>query len=209
MSTMYARAETPEQRHATYRRLRLRNRFVAFMRVGVPIAGLVVFAGIAIQLYLASIGTEFSVGRISLDRDRINVEAPDYAGVTGDGSTYRVTAEKASASVSALDVIELEGAKAVLNRTDGRVMTAEAQNGELQTVSQQVRVAGITNVADSTGTTGTVEKLFVDWPTQTIDATGPVHLNFANGMVIDAKGMHYSEDEQWTFTGATLTTPMK
>ena len=209
MNTMYARAETAEQRRATYRRLVRHNRLVSFLRIGVPVVGIVAFVGIVGQLYLASIGTEFSVGRITLDRDRINVETPDYAGVTGDGSTYRVTAEKASASVTALDVIDLEGAKAVLTRTDGRVMTAEAAEGQLQTAAQQVTVAGVTRVSDSNGTTGTIEKMFVDWPSQTIDATGPVHLNFANGMVIDAKGMHYSEDEQWTFTGATLTTPMK
>jgi hypothetical protein len=87
-------------------------------------------------------------------------------------------------------------------------MTAEAAEGELHTATQQVKVAGITHVSDSNGMTGTIEKLFVEWPSQTIDATGPVHLDFANGMVIDAEGMHYSEDGQWTFTRATLTTPI-
>jgi hypothetical protein len=206
---MYARAETAEQRLRTYRRLVGHNRLVSVLRLGVPAIGILVFIGIAVQLYLASIGAEFSVGRITLERDRINVEAPDYAGVTGDGSTYRVTAQKASASVTALDVIDLVGAKAVLVRKDGRIMTAEAETGRLQTASQQVRVAGVTHVTDSNGTTGTIEKMFVDWPSQTIDASGPVHLDFANGMVIDAKGLHYDEDAQWTFTGATLTVPMQ
>lgn len=209
MIAMYARAETAEQRLKTYRRLVRHNRLVAALRFGVPAIGIIVFIGIAAQLYLASIGAEFSIGRITLDRDRINVEAPDYAGVTGDGSTYRVTAAKASASLTALDVIDLIGARAVLNRADGRVMTAEAAEGELRTGVQQVYVAGTTHVADSNGMTGTIEKLFVEWPTQTIDATGPVHLDFANGMSIDAAGMHYSEDGQWTFLRATLTAPVQ
>lgn len=209
MIAMYARAETVEQRFRTYRRLMRHNRLVAALRLGVPAVGVVVFIGIAAQLYLASIGADFSIGRITLDRDRINVEAPDYAGVTGDGSTYRVTAETASARITALDVIDLVGARAVLNRTDGRVMTAEAAEGELHTATQQVKVAGVTHVSDSNGMTGTIERLFVEWPSQTIDATGPVHLDFTNGMVIDAEGMHYSEDGQWTFLRATLTTPIR
>ncbi|HEY4202961.1 MAG TPA: hypothetical protein VGM83_20615 [Devosiaceae bacterium] len=206
---MAARAETSDKRHAMYARLVWRNRLVSVLRLAVPVVGAVAFIAITGQLYLASIGTEFSIGSISVDRNRLLVQTPDYAGVTADGSSYRVTAARASAAMNALDSIDLEQAKAVLTQTTGRVLTAEAAAAQLQTAAQQVKIDGVTQVSDSGGTTGTLEKLFVDWAKQSIDATGPVHLNFDNGMVLQADGLHHvSSDDLWTFTGATLTVPI-
>jgi len=202
------RSATADQREAMYRRLNGRNRLVAVLRIGVPVIGAIVLVGIIGQIFLASLAIDFSIGHVSVQQDRIVIDVPRYDGVMADGSVYSVSAQSASASLSAVDVVQLIQAEATLHQPGGRVLSARADAGTLHMSEQQVAIAGKATIYDSFGTTGWINDSLVDWPRQTLAAAGPAHFEFNDGAVLDAVAMRYDAGQEvWTFEAATLTLP--
>ncbi len=191
-----------------YRRLMRRNRVVGLMRFAVPAAGLVILAVLLIQITLSSFGARYGIGTITVDQDRVRVEAPEYAGTMSDGSTYRVWAEDAEARIENTDLIALTNARVEVNRKDGLRREASTEGGVLDTIHQQVVIEGATDIADSTGTSGRLVDSLFDWLSQTLTTRGAVSIDYADGATVRAKGMvHDAELGRWTFTNATVTLP--
>lgn len=201
-------ATAPYDRDALYGRLRRRNRLVAALRLGVPVLGAVTLVGLLGQIYLSSLGNRYGIGQVTVTPDAITVEAPEYAGVLEDGSRYRVSADLASAATSNTDLIGLGNASIVLDRTDGVQMQASATGAELDSLRQTVIAPGITEISDSTGTTGTLEDALFDWQTQTLTTSGPVAIDYADGTAIRAETLVFDADARiWTFARAIVTLP--
>ncbi|MBF0680497.1 MAG: hypothetical protein IR164_16350 [Devosia sp.] len=195
-------------RDSLYGRLRRRNRLVAALRLGVPLLGAATLVGLLAQIYLSSLGNRYGIGQIVVTPDAITVEAPEYAGVLEDGSSYRVTADLARAATTNTDLIGLGNASIVLNRPDGVQMQASATSAELDALREKVIAAGITEIADSTGTTGTLENAEFDWPSQTLTTSGPVVIDYADGTAIRAETLVFDADARiWTFARAIVTLP--
>ena len=204
---MDLQAEAAE-RLGIYRRLQARNRIVGILRIGIPALGAIVLAALVVQITISSMGSRFGVGRITVARDTITVEAPEYAGLLSDGSAYRVWAADARAAVDNTDLIGLTDAALTLDRITGITMQANAPIAQLDTVRQVVVVDGIAYVEDSTGTRGTFYKSEFDWARQVLDARGPVHIDYADGATVDAESLVYDSKAMiWTFTRATVTLP--
>lgn len=195
-------------RAAHHRRLERRNRQVAVLRHAVPALGVVVLVALGAQIYLGSLGARFSVGRLSVTPDGIAVEAPQYAGVMQDGSAYRVEAVAAHADALRPDLIGLSEARLEVIRLSGVTMTAEAARGQLDTTNQLVNVPGLTEIADSTGTTGTLQNSVFDWSAQVLTSDGPVAIDYADGATVRAQGLVYDATTTvWTFSRAVVTLP--
>lgn len=204
---MTIHADAPE-RLATYRRLVRRNRIVSVLRLAVPALGALTLAALAGQIYLSSLTNRFGVGQISVSRDGVSVDAPEYAGLLDDGSAYRVTASAARAAMNATDRIALTDAVLEVDRTNGVTQRAESDQALLDTTSQLVFIDGIAHFTDSTGTVGVLEQSVFDWANSVLTAKGPVTINYSDGSDIKAAGMVYDAKQQtWTFTRATVTLP--
>ncbi|KKB78749.1 hypothetical protein VW35_09580 [Devosia soli] len=195
-------------RTTRYKKLLRRNRVVSVLRLAVPVFGAVTLAALLAQIALSSLGARYSIGSIEVSPERIKVEAPEYAGTMADGSTYRVWAEEAAATVENTDLIALNNARVVLQRLDGLRREASAAIGMLDTSTQEVRVEGATDISDSSGTSGRLYDSVFDWATQTLTARGRVSIDYADGATVRAQGMvHEAELSRWTFTKATVTLP--
>lgn len=204
---MSAYADTAE-RLKTYQRLTLRNRVVGVLRIAVPILGLVALVGLVGQIYLSSLGARFGIGHVSVTRESVLVDAPQYAGVLRNGSAYRVSATSAEAAIASPDLIDLIDATLTVTRLDGVTIDLTTDRARLDTVNQLVLVAGTTNVLESTGTTAVFDNSQFDMQAQTLTGEGPVSVDYADGTHIDAKGLVYnSKTMVWTFSGATVTLP--
>jgi lipopolysaccharide export system protein LptC len=202
---MTPRAETTDQRQTIFNRLQMRNRVVAALRLGLPLLGALVLALLCAQIYLSSLSRQYGVGRISIDRNSIAVDAPKYAGVMADGSSYNVTSASAKAALNAMDVIDLTDASVKYSKADGTRMDASASAASLQTTDQLISVPGVANVSDSSGTRGVLHNSVVNWPQQTLHSDGQVHFDYSDGTVIDAEGLDYDAKAQtWTFHRATV-----
>lgn len=192
----------------TYQRLTVRNRVVGALRLAVPALGIIVLVLLVGQIYLSSLGSRFGVGKVSVSRDRVLIDAPQYSGVLDDGSLYRVSATSAAAALNATDVMDLSTANLNIVRTNGVTMDLTANAAQLDTTRQLVIVAGDTHVVDSTGTTSTFANSVFDWQAQVLTGTGPVVVDYANGTHLVAKGLVYdAKTAIWTFTDATVTLP--
>jgi len=191
---------------ATYRRLAMRNRSVALLRLAVPVLGVLVLLGMLGQIYLSSLASRFGIGRIAVTPERISVEAPEYTGLLSDGSSYRVWATGAEAAITSPDQIVLQNAAFSLVRTNGVTMQANAAEAVLDMATQQVMIAGETRVEDSSGTGGTLHQSVLDLAAQTLTTTGPVVIDYADGTRIEAQGLFYDTQALvWTFRGAAVT----
>jgi hypothetical protein len=201
-----ARVDSPEQRLRIYQALQQRNRRVGVLRAVVPGIGLAVLLVIAGQMALASLKDQFGLSSLRIDRNTVFLDAPRYAGRMDDGSSYLVTARTAQASVTDFDRITLGEPSLVFNRADGRRMTANAEQGMLSVKERQLDIEGVTQVADSTGSHGTLQGTHVDWPGQQMTVSGPVHVVNAVGSRLDAASLHFdAKANVWTFHKVTLT----
>lgn len=199
---------TPAAAAPTYRRLVRRNRTVSALRVAVPLVGALVLAGLMAQIYLASLTGRFGIDRISITPDSVAIEAPEYVGTLADGATYRVWAETARATAERSDLIDLTQARLVINRTDGVQLVMDAASAQLDTTNQLTIVLGRTELADSTGTTGTLDDSVFDWHSQILTARGPVLINYADGSTVVAQGMVYDAAAvEYTFDRSVVTLP--
>jgi lipopolysaccharide export system protein LptC len=195
-------------RLAIYRRLERRNRLVAILRIGVPALGALTLVALLGQIYVSSLGSRFGISQISVTRESVSVDTPEYAGLLEDGSAYKVWAQSAAAAIDATDIIELTDAALTIDRPTGINMRADAAAARLDTTNQLVFIDGSARVEDSTGTTGVFRKSVFDWAAQTLTADGPVDIDYADGTTLKAEGMVYDAKALvWTFTRATVTLP--
>lgn len=195
-------------RSKTFQRLARRNRFVSLLRILVPVLGVAVFAALCLQLVLASIGGRFEVGKITVTPEAIVVDAPEYVGVLPDGSRYRVSSEGARSSNDRRDYVDLIKARLVMDRADGVQFIATTNDAELDTARELTRAHGLTEVSDSTGTTGTITNSTFDWRSQVLTSEGRVEIDYADGTTIRAEGLVYNaETAQWIFTRSVVTVP--
>lgn len=196
------------ERLTVYRRLARRNRIVAILRIGVPALGAIILVSLIGQIYISSLSNRFGVGRISVTRDNVMVEAPEYSGVLEDGTTYHVWAASARASVDATDLIELTDAALTMHRVTGVTMNVTAPAAMLDTAREIVTITGIAYVEDSTGTSGTIYNSVFDYVSQTLKGEGAVHVDYADGTTLDGTGMTYNAKSMvWTFSRANVTLP--
>lgn len=196
------------ERLATYQRLQRRNRVVAILRIGVPALGVVALVGLLGQIYLSSMSSRFSIGQVSVTREGISVDAPEYSGLLEDGTAYRVSATAARAAADATDRIGLDAARLVMTRADGVVTTVEAEMAVLDTTGELVVIEDVAHVATSEGTRGVIADSVFDYQTQTLKGEGAVTIDYADGTHLDAEGLTYDAKTMiWTFTRAVVTLP--
>jgi len=196
------------ERQAIYRRLEARNRIVAILRVGVPALGVLVLVSLLGQIYVSSLTSRFGVGRIEVTRDSVTIETPEYSGVLDNGTTYRVWAEAAQAAIDATDQIALSQGELSMVRTNGVETRINARQAILDTGAETVTIAGLADITESTGTTGTIVDSVFDYATQTLIGHGAVHIDYADGSTLDGVGMTYDASRAvWTFSNANVTLP--
>jgi len=192
----------------SYQRLARRNRLVGVLRVVVPLVGVLVLGSLVGQLVLANLSGRFGIQRLSVTPEAITVEAPEYVGALADGASYRVWAETARAEAQSSELFHLTNASLVLNRADGVQLTMEARQAQLDTARQLTLVPGIAEVADSTGTTGTLRDSIFDWHSQLLTTRGAVAIDNADGSTVRAQGLVYDASSMiWTFERSVVTLP--
>jgi hypothetical protein len=197
-----------QDRLAIYRRLEARNRVVGVLRIAVPLSGLLILATLLIQIYVSSLGDRFSIGKIDISPDNISVEAPEYSGILGNGTTYRVSAATAKAAPNQTNVISLTDAGLAMTRADGVTINVNARGAVLDTTAETVTIKDLAYVEDSTGTSGVIANSVFDYAGQTLVGQGPVSLQYADGTTLDGEGLFYDlEQARWTFTQADVTLP--
>jgi lipopolysaccharide export system protein LptC len=198
----------PAFRAGLYQRLGRRNRLVGLLRFLVPLAGVLIFAFLVVQIVIANMARDYGVSGIHLDRNRLVIDTPRYQGVTEAGLRYSVVAETASAEVSNANIIELGTATLEVTRPDGVSFTARAKSARYDLIGGTVVVPGVAEVVDSRKTHAILHNAHADWGAQIITARDGADITFADGTRLLAKSLvMYGADNRWDMQGVILETP--
>lgn len=204
----YARTDTLEQRTAILRSLAGRNRLVSILRIGVPAIGIIMFAALALQIYVANLARQFGVSGISIDRNNLVVETPSYSATGADGTRYTMEAASARAAINNPDAIALTTTAITLDQPSGSIFTLKASDAELTMSTQQLAIPGVATIAGNDGMHGRLNDAIADLSRRSIVARGKVNIVFGDSSSIDASAMDYnSRTQTWTFTEATVILP--
>lgn len=205
---MTAEADTAEHRAALYDALVRRNRLVQILRIGLPLIGLVVLAGLVGQIMIASFLGQYGISNIIIDRDNLTVETPAYSSMAADGTMFTISSRQARASMGNTDLLQLEESELTVTKPDGSWMKAGADSSQLRLSAQSVTVPGSMVVTDSNGTRGEVREVEANLLTESLRSAGPARIEYSSGVSIDADRMDYDGKARlWTFERATLTIP--
>ncbi|WP_127145108.1 hypothetical protein [Pelagibacterium montanilacus] len=196
----------PADRRALYGRFARHNRAIGILRLAVPLAGLAILIYPMVELAVSSLARSISIGGVRLEADTLVIDAPRFEGRTATGTVYSMTAERAESRVGDLDIADLYGL--VIDIEGGENYLANASFPTAQwTMSAEHLVSNEdVTVTDSTGASGRLAGLSVDWPAQTIASDGPVIFDFDDGSRLDAETMvHDMGRAHWQFSAVRLT----
>jgi len=194
-------------RERLYRRFDRRNRIVGVLRLAVPLLGVAVIAILLFRIVIANLAPGVDVGGFTVSREGILVDAPRYEGVMSDGTQYRVTAQRATASFANPDRIEMENADLVVTRSDGVSFAATAARANYDITASVVIIPGTTATTDTRGTRATLDGARIDWKNQLLQTDGAITAEFADGTTLTGTSAVYDANTHvWTITDAILTT---
>ncbi|RYE84116.1 MAG: hypothetical protein EOP19_12340, partial [Hyphomicrobiales bacterium] len=178
-------------RSRIYARLQQRNRMVSILRIGLPLLGVLVLAGLVLQIVVASLLDQFGISDLRIDRDNLVVETPSYSSMTADGTRYEVASDDARAAIGDTDLLHLSGALLEVTKPNGSWMKADAEQAQMRLSAQTVFVPGAMEIADSRGTSGTIEAVHANLLTETMVSDGRASIRYHNGTTLDAETMTY------------------
>jgi lipopolysaccharide export system protein LptC len=205
---MLASAQNAEQRSRIYDRLMQRNRLVSILRIGLPVIGAVVLAGLLFQIVLASLLDQFGISNISIDRDNLVVETPSYSSMTADGTMYTIASDDARAALGDTDLLRLSGATLMVTKPSGAWMEAKAVAADMRLSAQTVYVPDVMEIQDSRGTSGTIIGVRTTLLGESMVSDGAAKIRYHNGTTLDAESMAYdAKAQRWEFKRATLVVP--
>jgi len=205
---MLASAQDAGVRARLYAGLQQRNRRVGFLRVGLPVLGVLVLAGLTAQIVIASLLDQFGISNIRIDREKLVVDTPSYSSMTADGTMYTVNSQSAQAALGDTDLLHLNGADLTVTKPDGSWMKADAALAEMRLSGQTVYVEDAMGIADSRGTSGTIRGVHADLVGEIMVSDGRANIRYHNGTTLDAETMAYDGKRQlWQFNRVTLVIP--
>lgn len=166
------------------------SRLVAWLKLVLPLAAL----GLLASLFLVARTIDPSRAISTADRDvaglarDLRIGAPDFAGVTGDGSALRVTARSARPDPADIDRITAEGIRAMLETPGGARYEMTARAAVLDGAGGQIRFNGDVELSTSSGYRLRMQDLSAALEETRLAARGPVRGEGPQGM-LDAGGM--------------------
>ncbi len=203
---MRALADSAKNAEKLYHKLERRNRIVGFLRIAVPLSGVLLAAGLIVQIVLSNWAEDFALKSIRFDHNQVIVDGPRYSGVMSNGTSYEIVAKAARARVNTTDIINLETATITIREKSGYEMVANAPKAQLRLNEQKVIINSLMRTRDSNGVRGQLTNSVINWPAQTLTTTGPVRLEFKDGAILAAQSLVYSaKTGEWDFSGVRYT----
>lgn len=203
--TALARTESLDQRNAILERLVLRNRLVGILRIGVPAIGALVFAALALQIYIGNLVEQFGISRFTIDRNNLVVETPSFEATGKDGTLYKMSAELARVALDKTEDLSLAGVVIDVAPPGAPGFRAAVHDAMFSTRTQVLDIAGSVEVTGETGLHGSIAGLVVNLEKRSAEASGPVALTYPDGTAFTASTMSYDGKARiWHFTNVHM-----
>jgi len=136
---------------------------VGWAKIVLPLCAL----GLLSTLFLFARGTsdpsDFALGEVAEIAREQRVSAPEFSGVTDDGSVIVIAARSARPDTERAGTITIDDMRLRLDGTDGSSVEITAIQGEVNSVDQEARLLGLARLETSNGyaleTSGLVAQL--------------------------------------------------
>ncbi|HWJ86460.1 MAG TPA: hypothetical protein VNS12_00120 [Pelagibacterium sp.] len=189
----------------TYNRFARHNRRIGVLRWGVPVIGVMFLSVPVMQLAASMVADSLPIEGLRLENDTLVIEGPRFEGRTATGSNYSMDAARAESRIGDLDTADLYDLTIAITDDAGYDATVRFSSAEWTMSTQYLRSNEDVAVADSTGASGILAGVEVDWPVQRITSEGPVRFSFDSGASLVARTMAYDMNaDLWQFTNVDL-----
>ncbi|WP_066703319.1 LPS export ABC transporter periplasmic protein LptC [Celeribacter ethanolicus] len=173
------------------------SKFVAFAKVALPLASLVLLA----TLFLFARGKEIGISIPYADVDletlarEQRIEGPSFATVTRDGAELEISADVVRPDLSTPDVINSTIVRGALRMPDNGSVTLKADDGVIDGPAQIAELSGHVEIETSTGYTITSERIATLLDVSKIESPGTVEAAGPAGD-LTAGSMEISQDPE-------------
>ncbi|WP_226551822.1 LPS export ABC transporter periplasmic protein LptC [Celeribacter naphthalenivorans] len=168
------------------------SKFVAFAKIALPLASLVLLATLFLFARDRDVGLSIPYAEVDIEtlaREQ-RVEGPSFATVTRDGSELEISADLVRPDLSTQDVLNSNAVRGALRMPDNGSVSLKADDGVIDGPSQIAELSGHVEIETSTGYTITSNRIAtmldvsrIESPGN-VDATGPAGDLTAGSMVI-------------------------
>lgn len=141
------------------------------------------------------------IAGVQLSSDRLTMINPQLEGVTDEGGSYTVRAERAIQNLAVPDVIELERIDARMTEADGGWMTLQATAGTFNTKKERLDMRDGITIGNDEGMRGTMERAEVLMRFEMVRTDRPVHFEMLNGDVAAQRMTIRGKDRTISFLG--------
>ncbi|MCK0197024.1 LPS export ABC transporter periplasmic protein LptC [Ancylobacter sp. 6x-1] len=196
-----SRAESP----ADFTSSRRHSRWVRLLRIALPVGvalGLAIAGGIAwFDPVRIAANLPVELGRVSMNGNKVVMDLPKLSGFTADNRGYNVTASTASQDLTNPDQIDLRDIRARLEMADQGWAKLEANSGQYNTKSQQMRLADGVHFSTASGYGGELKDADIDVKSGIIASRQPVLLTYLDGRLTADTMEVQQKDSRALFTG--------
>ncbi|HEY1474822.1 MAG TPA: LPS export ABC transporter periplasmic protein LptC [Pseudolabrys sp.] len=168
-----------------FRTARRHSRVVRFLRVAIPLAGVLGCTGIFMVSYfnpmrmLARLPVD--IGNMVVSGSKITMEKPHLSGFTHDARAYELSADAARQDLTKPDMIELRNIHAKVQMQDKSMLELSAAAGIYDSKGETIKFDQNIVLTSSTGYSGRLSEAMVDIRKGHVVSTRPVVVEMLQG----------------------------
>lgn len=151
------------------------SRVVAWLKIIFPLSALALLS--TLFLLARSIDPEQSIPFADVDVKELarepRITAPEFSGMTADGSAITITAATAKTDPVALEDAEIDRLSAIVQTPEGAKIFVESDEGEIEN-ARIARLTGNVEITTSSGFTLNTDRMIADLDKTLIVSDGPV-----------------------------------
>ncbi len=178
---------------------------VRFLRRVLPILALVILsiAGLVAWLDPFRIVRDFPVDvmKLSIQGNKLVMDAPKLSGFTKDGRGYNITATAAAQDLTKTNMIELDGIKANFALTNNGTTELTAVKGVYDAKGDIVRLTEGIVIRSTAGYEGKLQDATIEVKRGTVTTDSPVDITFNNGSIRADKMQVFENGARAIFEG--------
>jgi lipopolysaccharide export system protein LptC len=168
-----------------FRAARRHSRLVRIMRIAIPLALVLGFAGVFLVTYLNPLRMlaklPVDVGQLVVSGTKITMEKPHLSGFTRDERAYELTADSARQDLTKPDLIELHNIHAKVQMQDKSTLEISAANGIYDSKAEVLKLDQSIELSSTTGYSSQLSEATIDIHKGNVVSERPVAVQMLHG----------------------------
>ena len=168
-----------------FRAARRHSRLVRILRIAVPLAVVLGFAGVSLSTYLNPLRMlaklPIDAGNLVVSGSKITMEKPHLSGFTRDERAYELSADAAKQDLTKPDVIELHNIHAKVQMQDKSTVEMSAVTGIYNSKSETLKLDENIVLSSTTGYSGQLSEAMIDIRKGHVVSEQPVAVQLLKG----------------------------